>query len=136
MRANLCSWLVFFVILGAALAGCKTTGTVSPVVHYRDSVRIVTEYKHDSIYRDRWHTQYIKGDTIYIKDSVFIDRWNIYMKHDTVRINKTDTVPQLIERELTDGQKFLIRSGWACWIIIGIIFVLAIIFAAVKLRKL
>ena len=106
--------VILCLVWVAVLAGCRSVSTVPPVVHYRDSIQIQKEYIHDSIYNDRWHTIYIKGDTIREKDSIVIYTWRIREVHDTLRVNHADTVPVPVERELTGGERFMIRSDGRC----------------------
>lgn len=127
--------LFIIVVFGAIVCGCKSVAPiVVPTVHNRDSVRAEETYKHDSIFTDRWHTIYIQGDTVFIHDSIFTDRWHTLRVHDTLSVSTSDTVPVEVERQLTSNQVFLIRSGVACWIIVGILFLLIIIRIALKLR--
>ena len=52
------------------LVGCKTVKeTVGVPVYIHDTTQTVREL-HDSIYIDRWHTEYQKGDTIFVTDEV------------------------------------------------------------------
>ena len=91
--------------------------------HAHDSVR--TEYVHDSIYIDRWHREYVQGDTVYMHDS--IDRWHnryVYI-HDSIDNSRIDTIYQTVQVEKPYKQ-FLVNSGIALWIII-ILIVLTIV---------
>ena len=135
MRFNFSIFLLYFLLI-TTLLGCKTSaGVVAPVVHYRDSIQVQTEYIHDSIYHDRWHTIYIKGDTVYKTDSVVLFKWKSIEVHDTLRISTTDTVPVVVEKELTGNQRFLIRSGISLWVILVLLFLAGIVIAAIKLRR-
>lgn len=119
--------IILVVILFLLVVGCKA---VVPVVsttaeHNRDSMRI--EYKHDSIYIDRWHHIYTQGDTVYIYDSIWRDRWHTINKHDSIYINSTDTIYQTSTIEVEKkGSAFLRNSGIALWVLIGI-FILTVI---------
>ena len=88
-----------------------------------DSIR--TELRIDTIYQDRWHKEYAKGDTVYIHDS--IDRWRVrevYI-HDSINNSRIDTIYKAVQVEKPYKQ-FLVNSGIALWIII-ILIVLAIV---------
>ena len=110
------------------LVGCRSwMQTVEVPVYLHDTVRTV-EVQHDSTYVDRWHTQYVKGDTIYITDEV--TKTKIVTKIDTayryietpVTITTTETVE--VEKPLTWWQRTFIYIGvgtlallvlWVLW---------------------
>ena len=126
---------VLLIILAIALHSCKTPTPTLPTnthSHDRDSVR--TEYVHDSIYTDRWHTIYMRGDTIFIHDSIYTDRWRKKEVHDSVYINNTDTIYQTVEI-IKQGSKFLRNSGIALWIIIVLAIAAAVIGIVIKFAK-
>jgi hypothetical protein len=88
----------------------------------------------DTIYRDRWHKEYQKGDTVFIHDS--IDRWHkkyIYL-HDSINNSRTDTIYQQIQVE-KKGSAFLRNSGIALWILIALFVVSVIIGIIIKFAK-
>lgn len=92
------------------------------------------EYKTDTIYRDRWHTEYRKGDTTYIHDSIFLYR----VKHDSIFRCDTIRKPPVViekEKELTKKQNFLIKSGVALWILLGLLILSVIIGIVIKFAK-
>ena len=97
------------------LSGCKgLKQTVEVPVYIHDTTQTVREL-HDSIYIDRWHTEYQKGDTIYITDEVTktvtkikIDTAYKYVEK-PVTISKTETVE--VEKPLTWWQKTLMGMG-------------------------
>ena len=98
------------------LVGCKTVKeTVEVPVYIHDTTQTVREL-HDSIYIDRWHTEYQKGDTIYITDEVTktvtkikIDTAYKYVEK-PVTISKTETVE--VEKPLRWWQKGLMWIGF------------------------
>lgn len=107
------------------LSGCKNwrTITVEKPVYIHDTTQMVKEV-HDSTFIDRWHTEYQKGDTIYITDEVTkivtkikIDTAYKYVEK-PVAISKTETVE--VKKPLTWLQKGLMWAG-----AIGLITVLA-----------
>ena len=94
-------------------------------MYIHDTTQTVREL-HDSIYIDRWHTEYQKGDTIYITDEVTktvtkikIDTAYKYVEK-PVTISKTETVE--VEKPLTWWQKTLMGMG-VVWLmgLIGLI---------------
>ena len=114
------------------LVGCKTVKeTVEVPVYIHDTTQTVREL-HDSIYIDRWHTEYQKGDTIYITDEVTkivtkikIDTAYKYVEK-PVTISKTETVE--VKKPLRWWQKGLMWAG-----AIGLIIILAAV--AFRLRQ-
>ena len=119
--------LLAFLLVVLFVTGCKTLPAVPTPSgthdHQRDSIR--TEYVHDSIYIDRWHKEYQKGDTVFIHDSIFRDRWHNRDVHDSVYISMIDTIYQTVQIE-KKGSAFLRNSGIALWVLIGLL-VLAVI---------
>ena len=100
------------VILFSGCKGLKQTVEVPVYIH--DTTQTVREL-HDSIYIDRWHTEYQKGDTIYITDEVTkivtkikIDTAYKYVEK-PVTISKTETVE--VEKPLRWWQKGLMWIG-------------------------
>lgn len=123
--------IVIILVAFALLVSCKTvTPTLPTNTAQRDSVRI--EYRHDSIYTDRWHTEYMRGDTIYIRDSVWRDRW--HFKHDSIYYASVDTIYQQITVE-KKGSMFLRNSGIALWVLIGLAVIAAIVGIVLKFAK-
>ena len=128
---SLCIMGALLLLVLSCFVGCKTvTPTLPTNTAQRDSVRI--EYRHDSIYTDRWHTEYTKGDTIYIRDSVWRDRW--HFKHDSIYYASVDTIYQQITVE-KKGSMFLRNSGIALWVLIGLAVIAAIIGIVLKFAK-
>ena len=104
------------IALACVMCGCSATKYV-PVetvrTEYRD--RINTQYITDSVTNDR--LVYIKGDTVYIR--LWRDRWHTETKHDSIYIEKHDSVPVPypveriveVERERTRWEAFLMVTG-------------------------
>ena len=116
---------VFFAIVAifATLSGCKSLRrTVEVPVYIHDTAQTVREL-HDSTYIDRWHTEYVKGDTVFVSNSETVIKTII--KTDTaykviekpVTISKTETVE--VEKPLTSWQKFKMHGFW--WLSVGLI---------------
>ena len=129
-------WYRNILILAAVLVvSCKTVTPTLPTNSHdssRDSIR--TEYVHDSVYIDRWHTQYMKGDTCYIHDS--IDRWRnkyVYI-HDSIDNSRIDTIYQTVHIEKPYKQ-FLVNSGIALWVLIVLFIIAVIIGIVIKFAK-
>ena len=123
--------LILACLTTLAFVGCKTvTPTLPTNTAQRDSVRI--ELRHDSVYIDRWHTEYMKGDTVFIRDSVWRDRW--HFKHDSIYYASVDTIYQRITVE-KKGSMFLRNSGIALWVLLGLLLVAVIIGIVLKFAK-
>ena len=70
---------------------------------------------HDSIFRDRIHTQYVKGDTIFLKDSVFVYKYKYLDKVKEVIVR--DSIPYAVEvekivKKRSSYDKFCSRFFW------------------------
>lgn len=79
------------VALCLVLTGCKTVKqTVEVPVYVHDTTYVAKEV-HDSTFIDRWHTEYQKGDT------VFVTNEQITVKLRTI----TDTAYKYIEKPVT-----------------------------------
>ena len=117
------------------LSGCRDwrTITVEKPVYIHDTTQMVREL-HDSIYIDRWHTEYQKGDTIYITDEVTktvtkIVRDTAYKYVEKpVTISKTETVE--VKKPLTWLQKTLMGVG-----VVGLIGLMCLIGWKILKRK-
>ena len=111
--------IVFFILFAClALVGCKKIEYVYvPKLQVRDS--IVTKLHHDSIFIKVTEKQ--KNDTIY-RDSIV---YNFVFRNDTIKINRTDSIPypveveKLVEKKLNGYQRTMINLGW--------VFILAVI---------
>lgn len=97
------NWIdILRVIIAAALValfiglfcGCATTEKLSTVA-INDSVRVQREVRVDTVYRDRWHTEYTKGDTVYISDSVWQYDYKYLTRTDSVYVR--DSIPYPVE---------------------------------------
>lgn len=110
--------IIFLILIAClALVGCKKIEYVSvPQVQIRDS--IVTKTQHDSIFIKVTEKQ--KNDTIY-RDSIV---YNFVFRNDTIKINRTDSIPypveveKLIEKKLNGYQRTMIGFGWTFIILI------------------
>lgn len=102
------------ILLLAFTSGCsrKTVAPVVEPVYIHDTTETV-RMVHDSTYIDRWHTQWLSGDTMFIHDS--IDRWHSVVKHDTLSLYREvpvlQKVPVEVERKLNWWQKFRMSAG-------------------------
>ena len=111
------------VALCLMLAGCNAVKqTVEVPVYVHDTTYVAKEV-HDSTFIDRWHTEYQKGDTIFITNEV--TKIVTKIKTDTaykyiekpVVVSKTETVE--VEKPLSWWQKTFVWIGVLC--LIGIV---------------
>ena len=123
-------------------SGCSRK-TVSQIVStdntkqdsaYQSSSNVQHVIERDSIYIDRWHTEWIKGDTVHHRDSIYC-----YVEkavHDT--INTTDTVYMASkETSNTNKESQTIqereKKGGGLWIFFAGILSAIAVYLAVKL---
>ena len=127
--------LIIGCMIALAFVGCKSVMPALPTnISNRTSDSVRTELRIDTIYQDRWHKEYQKGDTVFIHDS--IDRWHnkyVYI-HDSIDNSRTDTIYQQVQVE-KKGSAFLRNSGIALWVIIGLILLAVIAGIFVKFAK-
>lgn len=100
---------------------CKTqTVAIAPEIHKQDRDSIRTEYKHDSIYIDRIHKEFVKGDTVRIHDSIFVAKWYERLVHDSCYIHQTDSVPYPVEVRVNVPYKsgYTKFTSWFFWIVL------------------
>ena len=121
-------------LLLLTMVGCKALKqTVEVPVYVHDTAYLAKEV-HDSTYIDRWHTEYQKGDTIYITDEVTkivtkikIDTAYKYVEK-PVTISKTETVE--VKKPLTWWQKTLMGMG-----VVGLMGLIGLIGWRILMRK-
>ena len=127
--------IVAILVLCYLLSSCKTVQpTVLTNQHSEKNDSIRTEYVHDSVYVDRWHKEYVKGDTIYIHDSIWRDRWKFQQIHDSIYIQQSDTIYKTVE-VVKPQSAFLKNSGIALWVIIALLIVAVIVGIILKIKK-
>lgn len=109
--------ILFLIVACLAFVGCKKIEYVYvPKVQVKDS--IVTKIQHDSIFIKVTEKQ--KNDTIY-RDSIV---YNFVFRNDTIKINRTDSIPypveveKLIEKKLNGYQRTMITLGWTLILLI------------------
>lgn len=80
------------------LVGCRTVRVVEQVPMYvKDTVSVV-KVERDSVYVDRWHTEYQRGDTVFVVDEVMRDR--VVVRVDTAYRYVERPVEVVVEREV------------------------------------
>lgn len=120
--------LIFVVLLVSAMCftGCRTTQyvpveTIKTEYKTRDSIRIDSVYRRDSIYViDRGDTVYTYKDR-YLYKYLYLNRIDTVIKTDSIQI------PYPVEKALTRWQKAKIElGGWAFGVLIMLAIVLVI----------
>lgn len=79
----------------------------------------------DTIYRDRWHTLIVKGDTVFVHDS--IENVKISSRVDTIYRDSISTVEKIVTvpAELNGWQRFLQGLGYVAFgLLLGAAFLL------------
>lgn len=112
-----------FVAMLFLFFGCGHTKVVTmPEIHRNDNDSIRTEYKHDSIYIDRVHNVFVKGDTVRIHDSIYIEKWRDRFIHDSIVKVKSDSIPYPVEVEIPVAYKSVYTkfTSWFFWIMLAI----------------
>lgn len=104
--------LVLVLMLAMSIASCRTTCIESADV--RDSIIVKhdtvfsTHLQHDSTYFDRYHSMIAIDSIIFIRDSVTQIRYR--MVHDSIYINKTDTM--WLKRTTTKTKQIPRKRTW------------------------
>lgn len=89
--------ILIIITMTILLVGCSTTkGLVEHSVEYR----YIDRASVDTFYIDRWHTEYLKGDTLIINNN--IDRWRTHYEYlrDTLILTDTITKTEYVEVEV------------------------------------
>lgn len=117
---------IFRVIFAAALVslflsflGCKTVKTIIPQTQ-RDSVHTRTELRVDTFWRDRWHTEKIQGDTVFIHDSIYLEKTKYLDRVDSVFVRDSIPYPVKVPVRVRNSYDRFTASGF--WAFVGIIF--------------
>lgn len=122
--------LLIFIVL--CFFGCKTLPP--PILNAQcDSTHTRTELRVDTFWRDRWHTEKIKGDTVLIHDSVYFEKIKYRDRVDSVVVRDSVTYPVEVTKEVrvrNGYDKFTARGFW----IYTAIILAALIFLIVRWR--
>lgn len=124
--------VVACLIILFAMNSCRSVQQVV-MPERTDSVRVRTEYKTDTLLRDKVRLVYVQGDTVRITDSVTIERVRVQIRADTIK--RVDSIPYPVEVTVTEYR----RSRYdrfcsvAFWTMAGLI-VLVLGFKIYRLR--
>ena len=128
--------IFFRLILAAAIlsgfTSCRTVRVIEQVpVEVHDTV-YQKMVQHDSTYIDRWHTEYMKGDTVFVRDSHMLVTYRTITDTAYKYVEKpvTVTVEQIkeVKKPLAWWQKGLMWAG-------GIALVASALALAIRLRR-
>ena len=109
-------------------ASCSTSRVQSSSV--RDSVAIrhdtvfTARFLYDSTYVDRYHTMIANDSVVFVHDSIV--QYKCRTKHDSIYINKTDTV--FVNRNVTKTREVPRKRTWFDWLSYTALVLLAIMF--------
>lgn len=109
--------LALLVLIAVVVTGCKSVQTVA-VPQVRVEVVHDTVIRTDSVYNDRVHHVYEKGDTVHIIDSVFLYKFQYLDK--TVEVQKTDTttVVQEVQVPVRVRNWYDKATSWGFWLLL------------------
>lgn len=87
---------------------CKSS---EPLIESKVEYRYIDRERIDTLYNDRWHTEYMRGDTLVIHDS--IDRWHTHNEYvrDTLILTDTVTKTEYVEVEVEKEPTFWEKIG-------------------------
>lgn len=118
-KAIVAATIAAFIILVVMLltTSCKTIQVV-PEIHTEYVHDTIREQHVDSVWQDRWHTEFTKGDTVYVKDSTSRVQVKTDDKVKVVEVAVHDSVPYAVEVEkvVTKNSRF---ARFAIWHTIG-----------------
>lgn len=103
--------IIIVTLTTIAFASCSNTAKLADShIEYR----YIDRASVDTFYTDRWHTEYSKGDTIYINNN--IDRWRTHYEYlrDTLILTDTITKTEYVEVEVEKEPSFWERVGYLC----------------------
>lgn len=124
-------YILYSLILMLFVTSCKTSKTIESVhdTLYINNKTIDYKYLHDSIYIDRWHNVYTKGDTIFMTDSVV--KYKYVINNDTLIC--TDTIYKVRDNFNTE---YITVNKYPIWPYILFIVILATVYIYFKyIRK-
>ena len=111
--------------LALSTASCSTS---RENISQRDSVALrhdtvfTSRFLYDSTYIDRYHTMIANDSVVFVHDSVV--HYKCRTKHDSIYINKTDTV--FVRRNVTKTREVPRKRTWFDWLRYAALALLAI----------
>ncbi len=117
------SFFILFILLFVTMIGCASTqptiGTTSNTQN--DSIRIRTEYVHDTTIIEKLRLVIQKPDTVYIHDSTVVYKYRDRWRTDTLFRYHSDTI-RIVEEKLVEKEiaPFVRNSCIALWSVVGV----------------
>lgn len=118
---------IFRIILAAVLValflsfiGCKTLPPIIPQTQ-RDSVHTRTELRVDTLWRDRWHTEKTKGDTVFVHDSIYFEKIKFRDRVDSVIVRDSIPYPVEVTKEVRVRNGYDKFTARGFWVFIGVL---------------
>lgn len=127
MKRHLIVSILVLLLMSLIVTSCKTVAPIVTTPH-NDSVVIKYEFKHDSVYLDRAHYMYLKGDTVFVHDTVTQKYFQNVFKTDTIYKDKEVVIEHPPEKYVPPFYK------WCAGILISLIIVI-IIYWGVRIAK-
>lgn len=118
---------IFRIILAAVLVtlflsfiGCKHLPPPIPQAQ-RDSVHTRTELRVDTFWRDRWHTEKTKGDTVFIHDSIYFENIKFRDRVDSVIVRDSIPYPVEVTKEVRVRNGYDKFTARGFWVFVGVL---------------
>lgn len=119
---------LFFLII----QGCSTMQTGVAPPSKSDSVRINVVQLVDTVYRDRVHIEYLRGDTVVVRDSVWEHRYILRDRRDTICVRDSIPYPVEVVKEVRKRNGYDIFVSRGFWVYTALL-LLMLVWKAVKL---
>lgn len=119
----LLNFSIFLLILALFFGICLLLGScksIKPVVEYRDHYIHDTTQVVDSVYQDRVHYVYQKGDTIFKTDSVFLYKYKYLDRNVVEQIHDSVPYPVEVEKVVYKRSGYDHFCSWFFWIVVVI----------------
>ena len=98
------------------------SSSVRDSVVVRHDTVFTSRFLYDSTYVDRYHTMIANDSVVFVHDSVV--QYRLKIKHDSIYINKTDTV--FVKRKVTKTKLVPRKRTWFDWLSYAALGILAI----------
>ena len=119
--------IILIILLLLIISGCKTKEVLVPtgktVIEYRDRTFVDSVYNRDTLYL------FAKNDTVYLQSI----KWRERFKIDTVRYEKTDSIPYFVEvikevNVLTKWQKIRLQ-------LLNVIILVIAVYVIIRIKR-
>lgn len=133
--------ILIIVSLVAMLFSCSTRKEFRNIANAQhDTVYVVnTEFRIDSVWRDRVQYVNIKGDSVYVRDSVFVEKWKLKTLIDTLWKTSYQTITDSVYVEKPsikhERSRYDIFTSYGFWILLLIDIMALMIFIVCVILK-